>query len=360
VDLREQGGSVGVIFDGSQLYSAFAGPNFGYLTSYTNSAPYGEGDTFDLCGGHAAQTTVASYHIHIPPNCLLRQLGATDDAHSPQIGWAVDGFPVYGPRGPNGKMMKTCTVENVMPCLDDCGGLLDRDQTYLADGYKYRYYVQGPYTDGFVNTNPNVYGESEADYYPFTPPCYRGCCPTGVSCSNILNTCTGAAEVGYTAVRAAQAQLAVNPYPDGVTTAETAPTEAATPTAVTPTAAAPTAATPTAVTPTAAPPTAASPTEAPTTAVAPTKETTDAPTETPTAATPTSVPPTNAPPTAVAPTEETAVAPTEQTPTAATPTVAALTPAAPTSAAPSAAPQFFAATSTMVALVVVLSLALLW
>jgi hypothetical protein len=48
VDLRQQGGSVGVIFDGSQLYSAFAGPNFGYLTSYTNSAPYGEGDTFDL------------------------------------------------------------------------------------------------------------------------------------------------------------------------------------------------------------------------------------------------------------------------------------------------------------------------
>ena len=26
------------------------------------------------CGGHAASTSAASYHIHIPPNCLLRQV----------------------------------------------------------------------------------------------------------------------------------------------------------------------------------------------------------------------------------------------------------------------------------------------
>lgn len=56
------------------------------------------------------------------------------------------------------------------------GGLWDPDQTYLADGYKYRYFVQGEYTDGFVSTNPNVYGSSSAEYYPFTAPaCYR--CP---------------------------------------------------------------------------------------------------------------------------------------------------------------------------------------
>ena len=55
------------------------------------------------------------------------------------------------------------------------GGLWDPDQTYLEDGYKYRYFVQGEYTDGFVATNPNVYGESSAEYYPFTPACYR--CP---------------------------------------------------------------------------------------------------------------------------------------------------------------------------------------
>ena len=60
-------------------------------------------------------------------------------------------------------------------CVLWLGGLWDPDQTYLADGYKYRYFVQGEYTDGFVATNPNVYGESSAEYYPFTPACYR--CP---------------------------------------------------------------------------------------------------------------------------------------------------------------------------------------
>jgi len=52
----------------------------------------------------------------------LLQLGATDSTHSPQIGWAVDGFPVYGPRGFGGKMMKICSIDSSTPCLDACGG----------------------------------------------------------------------------------------------------------------------------------------------------------------------------------------------------------------------------------------------
>ena len=53
------------------------------------------------------------------------------------------------------------------------GGLDDPAQSYLADGYYYRYYILGPYTDGFDNTNPNLYGTSSAEYFPFTPECYR-------------------------------------------------------------------------------------------------------------------------------------------------------------------------------------------
>ena len=44
--LLQQGGSVGVIFDGSMLFSAFAGGDA--LTSYSDSAPAIEGDTFDM------------------------------------------------------------------------------------------------------------------------------------------------------------------------------------------------------------------------------------------------------------------------------------------------------------------------
>lgn len=79
----------------------------------------------------------------VPPPCLIKQLGGTSTtAHSPQLGWAADGFPLYGPRGaspwvqqtqmrdspctgPGGTLMKTCTVSSgtygTSTCTDDCG-----------------------------------------------------------------------------------------------------------------------------------------------------------------------------------------------------------------------------------------------
>jgi len=30
----------------------------------------------------------------------MREATAPDDGHSPQIGWSLDGFPVYGPFEP--------------------------------------------------------------------------------------------------------------------------------------------------------------------------------------------------------------------------------------------------------------------
>jgi hypothetical protein len=125
-DLSAKGGGVGITIDGALIFSAFAGPSY-TLTGYTTSAPYLEGNTFDACGGHSSSTSHASYHYHVPPSCLLAQLGQTDGAHSPQIGWMADGFPVYGPLGPSGTVMKTCTVTGgtvgTDVCTDDCGGV---------------------------------------------------------------------------------------------------------------------------------------------------------------------------------------------------------------------------------------------
>lgn len=93
----------------------------------------------------------------VPPPCLLKQMGDTagcndgncadsdTSSHSPQIGWAADGFPVYGPRGPSGTMMKTCTVTGgtygTAVCTDDCGGYYNNGGT--IDNFVYRYYMQG-------------------------------------------------------------------------------------------------------------------------------------------------------------------------------------------------------------------------
>jgi hypothetical protein len=134
-DLSAKGGVIGVTRAGEMIFSPYGGMNYGTVSKYTNSAPYAEGDTFDQCGAHSSSNTASSYHIHIPPSCLLQQLGQTDAAHSPQIGWAGDGFPVYGPRGPNGVMMQTCTVTGgtygTDVCTDDCTGYLS---TSIGDG----------------------------------------------------------------------------------------------------------------------------------------------------------------------------------------------------------------------------------
>eukprot|EP00662_Eupelagonemidae_sp_cell21_P044374 gene44374-37402_t len=206
--LGSVGGSVGVAFDGAQIYSAYGGPDYSHLAvsdtnMYTDSAPYAEGYSFDACGEHASSSTDASYHLHVPPSCLLRQLGQTDTAHSPQIGWMVDGFPIYGPRGPGGVMMKRCTEPTADPtyCTDMCGGRAS--DTDVADGYAYRYYVMGPYKEGTIDCTNDLWVDQTVgkwtacgydwaeQYYPFTPLCLRGCCPDGVSCSREVPACSG-------------------------------------------------------------------------------------------------------------------------------------------------------------------------
>ena len=126
-----------------------------------------------------------------------------DGQHSPQIGWMADGFPLYGPLGPNGVVMQTCTVTGgtvgTSVCLDACGGYL----AATGDGFAYRYYMPGTFNSGQCNGMPApapVGGG--ANYYPQSPTCLRGCCPSGVTCSMgsvNLPMCSNAATAGTTA-----------------------------------------------------------------------------------------------------------------------------------------------------------------
>ncbi len=82
---------------------------------WRRNAYYGEFQTFDACLGH--QPGTGQYHYHVTPVCLRAQLGdnivtlrnaRTGPAyaeqssgwhHSPILGWALDGYPIYGPYG---------------------------------------------------------------------------------------------------------------------------------------------------------------------------------------------------------------------------------------------------------------------
>jgi uncharacterized protein (TIGR03437 family) len=82
---------------------------------WIRNAAYGESQTFDACNGHQPQN--GQYHQHVQPICLRAQLNdnlvavksgrlgtyyqekAAPWTHSPILGWAFDGYPIYGPYG---------------------------------------------------------------------------------------------------------------------------------------------------------------------------------------------------------------------------------------------------------------------
>ena len=193
-DLSRQGGDVGLTLNGVSIYTAYAG-NYDYdgdgdiddddADAYgeTSNAVTAEGDTFDRCGGHSSGANAGyQYHYHVPPTCLIAQMGGLDTTqHSPQIGWMYDGFPIYGNRGPSGTMMKRCGQVGAHEtiCLDKCNGYYSDDGS--IDVYKYRYYITGELSDQTtIPTSPlPTSSPANESYFPFTPYCSLGCLSQG-------------------------------------------------------------------------------------------------------------------------------------------------------------------------------------
>jgi autotransporter-associated beta strand protein len=101
----------GQAWDGSAIQGQAQHTNATYY--WHRNAPVAEGYNFDYALGH--QLPAGLYHNHQDPIALRYQLGdhvtynsstknysvtsGTPAAHSPLIGWAHDGYPIYGPYG---------------------------------------------------------------------------------------------------------------------------------------------------------------------------------------------------------------------------------------------------------------------
>jgi uncharacterized protein (TIGR03437 family) len=96
---------------------------------WRRNAYYGEILTFDSCVGH--QPGNGSYHYHASPLCLRAQLNdnlqilrtsrngstyaelASGWHHSPILGWAPDGYPIYGPYGYSKPLDSTSPIKRL-------------------------------------------------------------------------------------------------------------------------------------------------------------------------------------------------------------------------------------------------------
>jgi hypothetical protein len=89
-------------------------------------------EVFDSCCGHP--DPMGRYHYHKYPVCVKSPFKDDEGQHSPLIGYAFDGFPIYGPYGDGGKPPTD---------LDECNGHSDSER-----GYHYHATAGFPYLIG--------------------------------------------------------------------------------------------------------------------------------------------------------------------------------------------------------------------
>jgi hypothetical protein len=85
-------GHIGIWSNGVSIFNADDGQSYNNAGVWHRNAYYWEGSGFDSCLGHPQQQ--GEYHHHVNPKCLYNDLDSTH--HSPIIGYAFDGYPVYG------------------------------------------------------------------------------------------------------------------------------------------------------------------------------------------------------------------------------------------------------------------------
>ena len=123
--------ALGVAVNGVPIYDYTGG---GEMSQADLSEHQKQHDTLltqqlDTCGGHAGRGD--DYHYHVKPTCMIEQMQNADQ--NPIIGWAYDGFPIYGDNNPDGTPI-------AMEVLDICNGQSDENF-----GYRYHTSTDAPY-----------------------------------------------------------------------------------------------------------------------------------------------------------------------------------------------------------------------
>ncbi len=140
-----------------------------------------------LDANYAHVQPTGAYHYHLLPSDLLDDLGLSDQSHSPLVGWAADGFPIYAlygfgdPEDAGSAITEMSSgyrlrAGNRPSGNDQPGGYFDG--TFIAD-YEF---VGGSGSldecNGRVTVTPEFPGGTYAYFltqqWPVVPRCYRG------------------------------------------------------------------------------------------------------------------------------------------------------------------------------------------
>ena len=87
-------GSIGFLVNGASIFGWGDTQSYNGEGVFQNLAIAFEIFDLDICYGHSAN---GEYHQHSYGRCLRELLGDDGTGHSPIIGYAADGYPIYGP-----------------------------------------------------------------------------------------------------------------------------------------------------------------------------------------------------------------------------------------------------------------------
>jgi hypothetical protein len=120
-------GAIGVAINGVVFYNPF------------DADMQDASDIMDRCCGHPSPDN--RYHYHKYPVCVKSPFVDEGDDHSPLIGWAFDGYPIYGPYEAKGVMAKDGKINP----LNEFNGHFDevRGWHYHVTPGKFPYVIGG-------------------------------------------------------------------------------------------------------------------------------------------------------------------------------------------------------------------------
>ncbi|MGJ8598271.1 YHYH protein [Sulfitobacter sp.] len=123
--------ALGVAVNGVPIYDYTGGGEMSEADLAHHQAQHDTLQTgqLDVCGGHAGRGD--DYHYHVAPTCMIAQMA--NAGPEAIIGWAFDGFPIYGDTNPDGSAIESGV-------LDVCNG--QTDDTF---GYRYHTSQDAPY-----------------------------------------------------------------------------------------------------------------------------------------------------------------------------------------------------------------------
>lgn len=133
----------------------------------------------DANNAHVQPT--GAYHYHALPTGLMQELGWREDRHSPLIGWAADGFPVYALTGNAGDGVQRMTSSYRLKRGERPGGS-EPDGRYDGTFVQDYVFVAGrgdlDACNGAVTRSPEFpsgrYAYFITDTFPFIGRCWTG------------------------------------------------------------------------------------------------------------------------------------------------------------------------------------------